>query len=111
MKYITGEGMPIVDDPFRAKGNLIIKFKVQVPEVGLLLACEHTEQLKKTLPSLAAPSMPESVQTHRLKDILFAEPKLEGAEKKVGDMVSPSPRNIQITQRKDSAEEETSDDD
>ena len=68
MKLIPGEGMPVLDENTGAKGNLIIKFKVGVPEVGPVPDGKLTEVQENTSWSGTPLSEPENTEAYRLKD-------------------------------------------
>ena len=74
MKFVAGEGMPILDDSSGAKGNLIIKFTVRIPEIGSAgksIAFHENGILSAGLPTLEA---------HLLEDFAIVENSKDGKD-------------------------------
>ena len=104
MKFIAGEGMPVLDENTGAKGNLIIKFKVGVPEVEALPAGKPTEVQDNTSSPGTPLSGPGNTEAYRLKDFSFTE-QIQDDQDTVECEAIPRP-----LEKKDGAQDEESDD-
>ena len=96
--------MPVLDENTGAKGNLIIRFKVGIPEVEPLPAGKLTEVQENTSSPGTPLSGPENIEAYRLKDFSFPEPILDVQETIECEAI---PRPLE---KKDGAKDEEPDD-
>ena len=96
--------MPVLDENTGAKGNLIIKFKVGVPEVKPLPAGKLTEIQENTSSPGTPLSGPGNTEAYRLKDFSFPEQILDDHDTVECEAI---PRPLE---NKDGAQDEEPDD-